>query len=206
MRPRRESYTGAMIPSKQKVTGVFPKLSNDCLVLRAFVPDDAPRVQQLAGAFEIADTTLVIPHPYEDGMAEAWIGGHREAIESGTAVTWALTLGDTDELVGAISLMQIEAGHQAEAGYWIGVPYWRRGYCSKAAEAVTRYAFGELGLVRLYARCFARNPASARVLTKLGFQLEGRQRRHVRKWDAFEDIDLYGLLKAEWRPLDAVHG
>jgi RimJ/RimL family protein N-acetyltransferase len=94
--------------------------------------------------------------------------------------------------------MQIEAGHQAEIGYWIGVPYWGRGYCSQALRVVARHAFEKLRLQRLYARCFVRNPASSRVLQKLGFVHEGRQRQHVRKWDGFEDIDLYGLLKDEW--------
>lgn len=177
-----------------------PSLTGAAVMLRGFALADASDVQRLAGAFEIADTTLAIPHPYTDGMAEEWIGGHREALDSGTGVTWAITRDDTSELVGAISLMHIEAGHQAEIGYWIGVPYWGRGYCSQAVDAVVRCAFEELDLVRLYARCFVRNPASARVLQKLGFQHEGRQRQHVRKWDGFEDIDLYGLLRTEWHP------
>lgn len=177
-----------------------PRLSGAAVVLRGLTLADASDIQRLAGAFEIADTTLEIPHPYTDGMAEEWIGGHQEELDSGSGVTWAVTLNTTGELVGAISLMHIEAGHQAEIGYWIGVPYWDRGYCSQAVKAVIQYAFDELELHRLHARCFVRNPASARVLHKLGFQHEGRRRQHVRKWDQLEDIDLYGLLRAEWHP------
>lgn len=175
-----------------------PTLAETDVVLRGFTLEDAADVQRLAGAFEIADTTLAIPHPYEDGMAEAWISGHRAELDCGTGITLAVTLRDTGALAGAISLMQIEAGHQAEIGYWIGVPYWGRGYCSQALRVVARHAFEQLHLHRLYARCFVRNPASSRVLQKLGFVHEGRQRQHVRKWDGFEDIDLYGLLKDEW--------
>ena len=172
-----------------------PLLDMPRVALRRFQTDDAADVQRLAGAFEVADTTLQIPHPYPDGAAEAWIATHETSFESGTGATFAIILKTSGELVGAISLMSIEAGHQAELGYWIGVPYWGRGLCSEAAQAVVDYAFTELGLARLHASHFSRNPASGRVLEKLGFRHEGTRRGHVRKWGTLEDLEIYGLIR-----------
>ena len=59
-------------------------------------------MQQLAGAREVADTTLTIPHPYVDGMAEAWIGTHVDAWERQERVTFAIT-SEADGVVGAIT-------------------------------------------------------------------------------------------------------
>ncbi len=57
-----------------------------------------------------------------------------------------------------------------------------------------------MGLNRIYAHHFLRNPASGRVLQKLGMSHEGLLRQHVRKWDAFEDLELYAVLKEQWPP------
>ena len=69
-----------------------PNLTTRRLLLRPFAPADAPDVQRLAGAREIAATTANIPHPYEAGMAEQWIASHRPALEQDRTVTYAVTL------------------------------------------------------------------------------------------------------------------
>ncbi|MDZ7668325.1 MAG: GNAT family N-acetyltransferase [Gammaproteobacteria bacterium] len=172
----------------------MPTLESERLILRGFRQSDASAVQRLAGAFEIADTTLTIPHPYEDGVAENWIAGHQDAFAKGRGVTFAMTLKSDCSLVGAMSLMCVEAGHQAELGYWVGVPYWGHGFCTEAGGLVVEYAFSELNLVRIYARHLVRNPSSGRVLRKIGFTLEATRRKHVEKWAVLEDVADYGLL------------
>jgi [ribosomal protein S5]-alanine N-acetyltransferase len=173
----------------------IPVLDTERLQLRPFSLADAADVQRLAGDFAIADTTLNIPHPYQDGMAEAWIRSHPGQFNAGVGVPLAIARKADGALLGAISLMRIAYRHQGELGYWIGKPFWGQGYCSEAGAAVLRYAFGELGLIRVHARHLTRNPASGRVLQKLGFSYEGTLRQHVRKWEQFEDLALYGLLK-----------
>jgi RimJ/RimL family protein N-acetyltransferase len=88
--------------------------------------------------------------------------------------------------------------HQAELGYWIGKPYWNAGLCTEAGRVILRYAFSELCLMRVHAVHLTRNPASGRVLQKLGMRHEGCRRGHVMKWGRLEDIELYGLLREEW--------
>jgi RimJ/RimL family protein N-acetyltransferase len=177
----------------------IPTLETERLVLRPFKLEDAPEVQRLAGDRAIAATTIAIPHPYVDGMAREWISKHQTYYDRGKGITFAISRKSDGSLVGAMSLMGLEAGHQAELGYWVGRPYWDQGYCTEAGEAVLRYAFTQLGLVRVHCHHFARNPASGRVMRKLGMQHEGTRRRHVKKWGKLEDVELYGILLEHWK-------
>jgi ribosomal-protein-alanine N-acetyltransferase len=181
-----------------------PVLVTRRLILRPFQMTDAADVQRLAGDAAIADTTLSIPHPYEEGMAETWIASHAESLAQGEKITYAITRQGDGALVGAISIMDVAAGHQGELGYWIGVPYWGCGYCTEAGQAMLIYAFDELGLVRIHAVHLTRNPASGRVMQKLGMQHEGTRRQHLRKGDVIEDIEHYGILVNEWRAAQAL--
>lgn len=175
----------------------IPKLETERLILRPFEISDAEEVQRLAGDWSVADTTLNIPHPYADGMAEAWISTHAEAFIAGHGLTLAIAKKSGGALIGAVSLLGISRGHQAELGYWIGRPCWNEGFCTEAGQAVLLYAFGALGLARVHSCHLTRNPASGQVLRKLGMQHEGTRRRHVRKWDTFEDLELYGILRPD---------
>ncbi len=168
------------------------------LTLRPFQVDDAAAVQRLAGEREIADTTLNIPHPYEDGMAEAWIETHEPAYEDGAGATFAIVRKDDTTLVGAIGLRLEQRFNKAELGYWVGKPYWNSGYCTEASEAILRYGFEVLGLNRIQAGHLARNPASGRVMQKLGMQLEGTARQATMKWGKYEDLVSYAILREDW--------
>lgn len=176
----------------------LPTLETPRLMLRPFTLGDASELQRLVGERVIADTTLNIPHPYENGMAEAWIETHQSAFESHETVTLAVEARDTGQLVGAVGLRLHLANESAEIGYWVGRVYWGRGYCSEASRAMLDYAFRELRLNRVHAAHLSRNPASGRVLQKLGMVHEGRQRQHVKKWGVFEDIEKYGILRREY--------
>jgi len=176
-----------------------PTMDTTRLVLRPFALADAAAVQALAGDREVAYSTLNIPHPYPDGAAEAWIGTLPEAYDRGEAAVFALALQDGGELVGTCGL-RLELAHaRAELGYWIGRDYWGRGLATEAAAAAVEFAFGRLGLHRVFAHHYSRNPASGAVLRKLGMRHEGTARSHALKWGKFEDIEQYGILNEEWK-------
>lgn len=172
-----------------------PELQTDRLLLRPFTPNDAPGVRELAGDRDIAATTLNIPHPYEEGMAEEWIRTHREKFERGELANFAITLRGDGNLIGAIGLVIVPEHERAELGYWIGKPHWGNGYCTEAARAVAEYGFRELGLNRIHASHFSHNPASGRILQKIGMSREGCLKQHVRKWEKFVDLEVYGTVK-----------
>lgn len=176
----------------------IPTLETPRLILQPFEEKDAADVMRLAGDRAIADTTTNIPYPYEEGMAEEWISKHQDEFDKDRGVTFAITRKSDGALLGAIGLMGMVKGHQAELGYWIGKPYWNLGYCTEAAAALLRYAFCELTLLRVHSCHLLRNPASGRVMQKIGMRHEGCRRQHVMKWDKAEDLELYGILKSEW--------
>lgn len=175
-----------------------PTLETNRLILRPFRPEDAPAVQRFAGHREVASTTEMIPHPYPEGAAEAWIATHQQSFEEGRDVAFAITLRDTGDLAGAIGLMFTPHHDRGEIGYWIAVPYWGKGVATEAARAVVDYGFRERGLQRIEAVHFTRNPASGRVMQKLGMKYEGRRRNWMKKWDQYEDVEMYGVLRDEW--------
>jgi ribosomal-protein-alanine N-acetyltransferase len=182
-----------------------PELQTPRLILRPFALTDAADVQRLAGAPEVADTTLNVPHPYKDGMAEDWISSHAEQFASGTIITYAVALKgqstpkDQSGLVGAVSLGVTVRHSRAELGYWIGVPFWNQGYATEASAALIEYGFDALGLHKITASHFVRNPASGRVMQKLGMTLEGTRHSHFLKGKHFEDVAIYGLLSERWK-------
>jgi RimJ/RimL family protein N-acetyltransferase len=175
-----------------------PQLRTERLLLRPFTPQDASIVQQLAGDKAIADTTLHIPHPYPDGLAERWISTHDLRFRDGREAVYAITLADNWQLIGAVGLTIIPDHRRAELGYWLGRPYWGQGCTTEAARELLRYGFTELGLNRIFAFHFSRNPASGRVMQKIGMQYEGTLRQHIAKWSQFEDLKMYGILKDEF--------
>ncbi|HEX8362869.1 MAG TPA: GNAT family N-acetyltransferase [Longimicrobium sp.] len=167
------------------------------LVLRPFTMDDARAVQRLAGDPAVSDTALDVPYPFEDGMAEAWIGGHAAGFAAGTMAAFAATIPGSGELCGAAGLTIDPEHRRGELGYWIGRPFWGRGYATRAAAVVLEFGFREMKLRRIYATHLTRNLASARVLEKLGMRPEGILRQHVLHRGRWEDLAIRGCLAAD---------
>jgi RimJ/RimL family protein N-acetyltransferase len=182
------------------VNTLLPTLHTPRLLLRPFAPPDATDVQRLAGAAEVAATTLGIPHPYLDGVAETWISGLAEQATQGVGLTWAIVRRADDMLLGAITLGLHARQPRGSLGYWLGVPYWNQGFTTEAARRVMAYGFADRGLHRIEAGCFPRNRASSRVMEKIGMRYEGVLRGYVRKGETVEDVAMYAVLWPEFRP------
>ena len=181
-----------------------PTLLTERLILRSLTLEDAADVQRLAGERDVASTLIRIPHPYEDGVAEEWIRSCYTTFESEAGVHFAITLQTEGSFIGTMGLELDREHERAELGYWIGKPYWGSGYATEAAKAVVAHGFQVLKLNRIYAYYFTRNPASGRVLEKIGMRYEGCRRRHTKKWGNFEDSIGYGMLKADYDLLNPI--
>lgn len=175
-----------------------PSLHTERLVLRPLRDDDAPTMQKLAGDRRIATTTLTIPHPYEDGMAEAFVASQRETYAKGEAATYGITLRADGTFVGVIGFVADVIHAHAEIGYWVAVPYWRRGYGYEAARTLLDHGFETRGFQRIHAQVYRGNQASRRILEKLGMAYEGCLRQHIRRLGTVHDVELFGILRDEW--------
>ena len=176
-----------------------PTLHTERLILRSFTLQDAPDVQRFAGDREVSSTLSAVPYPYEEGMAEEWIRFCYDAFEKETSVHFAIALITDKHFIGTISLEKLDRKHEkGELGYWLGKPYWNRGYATEAARAVVAYGFEVLKLNRIYASYYTRNPASGRVLEKIGMQTEGCLRQNMKKDGNFEDVIACSILKADF--------
>lgn len=176
-------------------------LYSDNLILRPFELDDAERVRELAGDYDIAKTTLHIPHPYPEGAAEEFITRSHESAKQGNRYAFAIVRRLDDELLGAIGLSITPEYKRAEIAYWMGKPFWGQGYTTEAASRLLKFGFEELDLNRIYAYSFTTNPASSRVMQKIGMTYEGTLVQHVRKWDQYHDLVAYGIVKQTYKEL-----
>ncbi|WP_272495724.1 GNAT family N-acetyltransferase [Bacillus pinisoli] len=176
---------------------MIPTLYSDRLLLRPFTLSDSPTVEKLAGDPLIAETTLHIPHPYPKGGADAWIESHEAQAEANKSFTFAIVIKETDQLIGAMA-MAIGSDGKAELAYWIGVPYWGHGYATEAANLLLHFGFKEKHVNKIWAAAFTRNPASTKVMEKIGMTYEGTFRQHVMKNGKYEDLSYCAILKDDY--------
>lgn len=107
---------------------------------------------------------------------------------------------DRGALVGFAGLFDIDLSFKsAEIGYWLDAAHEGRGLVHRAATALLRYAFDDLGLHRVALKCAATNTASMRVAERLGFRLEGRLLKADRIGEEWVDFLIYGMLDEEWQ-------
>ncbi|HVO61742.1 MAG TPA: GNAT family protein [Terriglobales bacterium] len=174
---------------------LVPTIATERLRLRAYELADVPELARLIGVREVAENLLRVPYPYTEQDARNFILSRRESGEA----RFAITLAKEQKLIGGIGLRIHPQHPRAELGYWLGRPYWGCGYATEASRAVVNYGFETLGLHRIYASAFRDNVASAKVLQRLGMQHEGRLREHVLKWGRFIDLEVYGILRSQWK-------
>ena len=158
---------------------------------------DQERMIRLADDYDIwANLGDSFPHPYTRAHAEEWMSLH-----AGVEPVIDFAVCDDEGPIGGIGLrMQTgEYRHAAALGYWLGQPFWGRGIMSRAVAAITTYAFQTLGLRRIYAHVYKGNEASARVLEKAGYQLEGLLRQASLKAGEPKDLYLYAILRGRLR-------
>lgn len=153
-----------MQPERQTAE-VEPVITTGRLTLRPLVLADAARIAALADDWDVARMTARIPFPYTLVDADAWIG-------SIGADEFVRGIEHEGELIGACGYVVDEAG-AAEIGYWLGRDYWRQGFATEAGRGLVDHCFGAAGFKRLVCCHFVDNPASRRVIDKLGFKLIG---------------------------------
>jgi RimJ/RimL family protein N-acetyltransferase len=173
-----------------------PVLETERLVLRAPRPEDAKAIATLANDRRIAENTVRIPHPYTLPDAHAFLTSANTTDDEIVLVITA----QAGAVLGACGIAKLD-GKQPEIGYWLGVPFWGKGYATEAARAVIDHAFGDLGYEHLLGGARVSNPASRRVLEKCGFQWTGVGLYRIRAIKSSAPIDRFRLDRRLWASL-----
>jgi RimJ/RimL family protein N-acetyltransferase len=183
------------IPRETFHEGCIPVLETKRLALRAPRLEDAKTVAALANDRRIAENTARIPHPYRMSDAEDFITGANKA---GGEAVFLITLRDAT-VVGACGIVPQE--QTPELGFWLGLPFWGKGYATEALHAVIDYAFTDLAHEALQAGARVTNPASRRVLEKCGFQWTGVGLYRISSIKSSAPIDRFRLERGIWSAL-----
>ena len=172
-------------------------IETERLILCRFKLSDADKVAEMCNDYDVYKGTLALPHPYTKECAENWILRHNANFENEYYFDFAITDKKTNELYGCIGMSPNAKNNTGELGYWIGKEYWGCGYATEAVEAMIRFGFEIKGYDRIYARHFASNPASGKVLQKSGMVYEGTLKDHIFKIDKYEDVVHYGVVNTK---------
>jgi len=164
--------------------------------LDPIAPRHADAVQKLASHPDVLATTN-LPEPYPDDGAITWIEAVQEQREAGTEYPFAI-VNATDTLVGVTGLRDV-TDERGEVGFWIGKPYWNRGYATAGTRQLLVFALEKLRLNEVFARPLKRNAPSRRVLEKLGFTAVAEETHEHPKWTEDDPVMRYVLTRRDWR-------
>lgn len=174
------------------MSGETAAIAGPGFVLRPWRREDAASLQRHADDAEVSRfLSDRFPYPYTAADAEAFLDG---PAQTGTA--WAISINDA--AVGGIGVEPGRDVHRltGQIGYWLGRAHWGRGLMSAALPLWCAHLFARYPFERLQAIVYAGNPASARVLERSGFVLEGIQRRAAIKRGEILDVLLYARLRS----------
>ena len=161
--------------------------------IREWRMDDAPSLAKHANNRRVwLGLRDAFPHPYTIEDANRFVQG---SVVGAPRKNFCIEIDGVS--VGGIGLRPGEDVHRhtAEFGYWLAEEFWGKGIMTEVVPAFVDYCFKEFSLNRIYAEPFSNNPASARVLEKAGFVLEGRLRKNVVKDGKVVDSLLYARTK-----------
>jgi [ribosomal protein S5]-alanine N-acetyltransferase len=172
-------------------------LTTDRLILRPWQLEDIATFAALSNDPEIADHTLSSVCPQPDGWAQTRVERMIASFTERKNFSFAVMRKDTAEVIADCGISFDERHKRGEMGYWCGAAYRGHGFMTESARAVMQFGFEQLGLHRVQASHFPRNPASARILEKIGMQREGLLRGYVQKNGQAEDVIYYAALKSD---------
>ncbi|GAK71342.1 putative acetyltransferase [Agrobacterium rubi TR3 = NBRC 13261] len=160
--------------------------------MRAPHEEDIDALAHLANNANIATMVSRMPHPYTAKDAADFV--RRAKVGEIGKCVYAITRMENGEFMGCCALEPQADQNTLEMGYWLGEPYWNKGYTTEAAHALIDMAFRTRDIEQIDARCRVTNIASRRVIQKCGFQLQGS--------GMVGSLALGGMVPVEWYRLD----
>lgn len=179
--------------------GYMPVLETERLRLRKLTMRDAEDI------YSYGRDPLVAKHVLWEayrsvGEARAYLRYMLRKYRMNEPASWGIELKSSGRIIGTIGYMWIQSDNAAaEVGYSLARAHWGQGIMTEALEAVIAYAFDSLRLNRVEAIHEPANPASGAVMRKCGMQYEGRLRQKLCNKGRYVDVDLYAILKSEYK-------
>ena len=178
---------------------VRSEITTDRLVLRTYKTTDGDAVWPVLSHPKLYATTLGLPRPYPREKVDQWFNFIEKQWDEDSGYEFGIFLNQSGEYVGNCGLLGIN--RRSEIG---GISYncdpakWGNGYTTEAAYALCSFGFDVLKLNRIDGGCMSINPASRRVMEKVGFIYEGTRKQHIKKDGLFYDEDILGLLREDF--------
>lgn len=179
--------------------GYMPVLETERLRLRKLTMRDAQDIYDYSRDPQVAKHVLWDAHR-SIGESRAYLRYMLRKYRMNEPASWGIELKETGKIIGTIGYMWIQSDNAAaEVGYSLSRAHWGRGLMTEALRAVIEYAFDSLHLNRVEAIHEIDNPASGAVMRKCGMQYEGRLRQKLFNKGRFVDVDLYAVLKRDYK-------
>ena len=163
--------------------------------LRPYKMSDAKEIAPLLNNWNVTKNLSNLPFPYETVHAQEYIRKISTEMKKKDIKNFVLVIVIDGKVSGAVGIHHIEAGHKAEMGYWLAENHWGQGIMPEVVKEFMALVFPKFKLRRIFARAYAHNKSSMRVMEKVGMQFEGIERKGALKSGKFIDTYVYAKVK-----------
>ena len=177
----------------------MPTLETPRLTLRRLAMRDAPDIFAYSRDPEVAEHVLWDAHR-SIFDSRSYIRYMQRKYRMGEPASWGIVNKATGKVIGTIGFMWIQPENAAaEVGYSLARACWNQGIMTEALKRVIQYGFESMGLNRIEAQHETTKPASGAVMRKCGMQHEGLLRQRLMNKGRYVDVELYAILRRDWR-------
>lgn len=182
----------------KEVFAELPTLETERLLLRKVIRDDVADMYHYGSQEEVARYVTWERHR-TPADTEGFVDFILDQYANGKLAPWGIEHKESGKLIGTIDYVLWQVKHRVgEIGYVLTPDYWGQGLMTEAAKAVVDFGFQRMDLVRVQAKCFVQNQASARVMEKVGMSFEGVNRQSMLVKGRHEDLKMYAILREEY--------
>ena len=172
------------------------------LIIRPYKTSDAEAVQKTISNYQIYRTTYGLPYPCDVKYVKKWIKNVTSSATANKSYEYAIINKATGAYMGNVGLINIDStSKKCDISYFIDPLYCNNGIATEAGAVMIKYAFEQLGMLRVGGMCMEINPASARVMEKLRMTYEGTLRNYFIKENAVINARVYSILLDEYKEL-----
>lgn len=175
------------------------KFSTERLIIREYKKSDIDDFLEVVRQPELYSTTYGIPREYSRKRAKNWLKFVKNNIRTMQSYEFGMFLKDDERYLGNVGLINVSTVHNhADISYYIDINFQNMGFTTEAAREMLCFGFKTLGLEKISGLCMSINPASRRVMEKIGMKYEGTMRNDLLKDGVYYDIDRLSILRKEY--------